>query len=192
MNETREQLQAIIDGAPDGATHYTDGADLPYKKDEGENLFFWDGEKWRGYARIYSCTRALQDIRDKLELMEEKCALEEKITEFTSQVENLERLNTEAQERIQQFQTCIDQIGANTNVPCCTGVDAPDAENPEWSGTAAIFIRYIKSLENERDESLAYIDNIQKEVSRCARKEAWNDYHPLVSLCTEMTNKEAL
>ena len=62
--------EEILANAPEGATHYTDGAQWPYKKDIGEWMFIWDEDslEWFKTAKIYTCTRSLSDIHRIVEL----------------------------------------------------------------------------------------------------------------------------
>lgn len=93
MNETKEQLQAIIDGAPDVANAVSNAG---YKNfNSGNSWFAPNGVDLSTLEYGWHC---LSDLRDKLALMEEKYALEAKIADLTSQVENLAEIRAKAVE----------------------------------------------------------------------------------------------
>lgn len=105
MNETRERLQAIIDGAPDGATNI-DGDDLYWKLNSD---FEWMVEMPMLKAFEYKPTiipdvlpvRSLQDILDKLALMEE-------VEQLQQQLADAQRERDEALALCDQYTDLID------------------------------------------------------------------------------------
>lgn len=108
MKETKEQLQAIIDGAPDGSATHVDSTGVYYRYTGGIDYDVFmspdSGDCWRRMPD--SCIESpgfihsLSDIRDKIELMEEKCALETKIAELEGLVENLAEIRAKTVEEI--------------------------------------------------------------------------------------------
>lgn len=67
MKLTNEQIEAILDGAPEGATHYTGYPKPSYQKADGNRAMQWvDGEwyKMSSDTQLHS----LDDLREILEL----------------------------------------------------------------------------------------------------------------------------
>lgn len=84
MKETKEQLQKIIDGAPDGATHVDTGGNY-YRFNEHECT--WMAEHGQEdftetLGKLWGL-RDLSDIRDKLALVEKLTATEHELEEAT-------------------------------------------------------------------------------------------------------------
>lgn len=84
--ETLEQLKEIFKNAPEGATHYDEEGD--YIKCSDEFLFWYDDFEWSA-LETYVAMRSLSDIKDKIELLENKQKLLEKINQFDKAITDI-------------------------------------------------------------------------------------------------------
>lgn len=67
--ETLEELKAIVDNAPDGATHIDD-IKTYWKVISEFDYFFHNGSQWDDSEPLENGTRSLSDIKRIIELME--------------------------------------------------------------------------------------------------------------------------
>jgi len=67
--ETLEELKAIRDNAPDGATHIDD-VNTYWRVISEFDYYFYDGCKWDDSEPLENGTRSLSDIKRIIELME--------------------------------------------------------------------------------------------------------------------------
>jgi len=95
MSMTNEQIKQIIDGAPDGATHYFDNIYLSYTDREGwkylgdGSVSFSENETPIG---IYSAIHHLSDLRRILKQEDKILALRERVEQLGQWVNEIQGL----------------------------------------------------------------------------------------------------
>lgn len=91
MKMTNEEVKKILDGAPEGATHYTIiSTQAFYFKDDQYGFFFHDDKKWRlDYVGDFGVTESLSDLREILELRQKVERLKAQLPKWVSVDERL-------------------------------------------------------------------------------------------------------
>tara|TARA_R110001592_G_C13193009_1_gene753737 strand:- start:37958 stop:38233 length:276 start_codon:yes stop_codon:yes gene_type:complete len=79
-SESLEELKAIIDNAPEGATHLDD-INTYWKVISEFDYYFHNGSQWDDSEPLENGTRSLSDIERIIELIEQVESLEERLQE---------------------------------------------------------------------------------------------------------------
>jgi hypothetical protein len=104
----QEQDKAILEGAPEGATHFDDPAIFRYLKDDG---YYWNGSCWRYEDEPYSLTytRSLDDIRELVALRDEVAEKDKRIAELKEDNERLREYYKLFKEQIKFLQEKLER-----------------------------------------------------------------------------------